>query len=193
MPVTGPRTAEIRRETGETKIELNIDLDGTGRAELATGVGFFDHMLTLLAKHAAFDLAVDAKGDLHVDQHHTVEDVGIAFGQALHACLLLGAVAVPVDVRATDAERDRIAEGAAVLVEEPLGGRLTPSSRVGRTHRELEGGHDLDATAIVLHTSGTTSEAKPVELTYGNVLWSALGSSVALGQDTAERFNRQRA
>jgi imidazoleglycerol-phosphate dehydratase len=81
------RTATIDRKTSETEIHLELSLDGSGQSQIATGVGFFDHMLTLLAKHAAFDLAVDAKGDLHVDQHHTVEDVGIAFGQALRSAL----------------------------------------------------------------------------------------------------------
>jgi imidazoleglycerol-phosphate dehydratase len=81
------RTARIRRETGETRIELAIDLDGTGRADVATGVGFFDHMLTLLAKHSLIDLTVKADGDLHVDAHHTVEDVGICYGQALAQAL----------------------------------------------------------------------------------------------------------
>ncbi len=78
-----PRTAAIRRETGETKIDLSLNLDGTGRADLVTGVGFFDHMLTLLARHSLIDLTVKAAGDLHVDAHHTVEDVGICFGKAL--------------------------------------------------------------------------------------------------------------
>jgi imidazoleglycerol-phosphate dehydratase len=82
-----PRTASIRRATAETRIDLNLNLDGTGRSELATGVGFFDHMLTLLAKHALFDLNVKAAGDLHVDPHHTVEDVGICLGQALAQAL----------------------------------------------------------------------------------------------------------
>jgi len=82
-----PRTARIDRKTAETEISLELNLDGSGQASIATGVGFFDHMLTLLAKHAAIDLSVDAKGDLHVDQHHTVEDVGICFGQALRQAL----------------------------------------------------------------------------------------------------------
>ncbi len=77
------RTATIRRETGETRIDLRIDLDGSGTAEVATGVGFLDHMLTLLARHSLIDLGVKADGDLHVDAHHTVEDVGICFGKAL--------------------------------------------------------------------------------------------------------------
>ena len=82
-----PRTATIQRKTTETNIRLEIDLDGSGRAEIATGVGFFDHMLTLLARHAALDLAIEAQGDLHVDQHHTVEDVGICLGQAVRQAL----------------------------------------------------------------------------------------------------------
>jgi len=77
------RTAELTRHTKETQITLSINLDGQGTADAKTGVGFFDHMLDLLAKHALIDLTVAAKGDLHVDQHHTVEDVGICLGQAL--------------------------------------------------------------------------------------------------------------
>jgi imidazoleglycerol-phosphate dehydratase len=82
-----PRTASIRRETSETRIELTVNLDGTGRAEVNTGIGFFDHMLTLLAKHCLIDLDLKAEGDLHVDSHHTVEDVGICFGKALTQAL----------------------------------------------------------------------------------------------------------
>ena len=77
------RTSSIQRETAETKIRLDLNLDGNGDANIDTGVGFFDHMLTLLSKHALFDLTVDAEGDLEVDQHHTVEDVGICLGKAL--------------------------------------------------------------------------------------------------------------
>jgi imidazoleglycerol-phosphate dehydratase len=82
-----PRTARIQRETGETRIDLTVNLDGTGRSDIATGVGFFDHMLTLLAKHSLIDLTVQAAGDLHVDAHHTVEDVGICLGKALAQAL----------------------------------------------------------------------------------------------------------
>jgi imidazoleglycerol-phosphate dehydratase len=81
------RIARIERQTGETAITLELNLDGTGTANVTTGVGFFDHMLTLLARHAAIDLSVDARGDLHVDQHHTVEDTGICLGQALRQAL----------------------------------------------------------------------------------------------------------
>ena len=76
------RTAEIRRDTNETKIRVRVDLDGTGRSKLATGIGFFDHMLDQVARHGLIDLEVEAEGDLHIDGHHTVEDVGITLGQA---------------------------------------------------------------------------------------------------------------
>ena len=82
-----PRTARIHRETAETRINLFVNLDGTGLATLVTGVGFFDHMLTLLARHSSIDLTIEAQGDLHVDPHHTVEDVGICFGKALAQAL----------------------------------------------------------------------------------------------------------
>ncbi len=81
--MTAARTAQIKRETGETRITLGLNLDGTGQAQLATGIGFFEHMLNLLARHSLIDLTVEAHGDLHVDAHHTVEDVGICFGKAL--------------------------------------------------------------------------------------------------------------
>jgi imidazoleglycerol-phosphate dehydratase len=81
------RTATIERKTSETNIRLRIDLDGTGQADVSTGVGFLDHMLTLLAKHSIIDLSVHAEGDLQVDQHHTVEDVGICLGQAVKQAL----------------------------------------------------------------------------------------------------------
>jgi imidazoleglycerol-phosphate dehydratase len=76
------RRATISRTTAETDISLALDLDGEGRTEISTGVGFFDHMLTLLGRHALFNLKVEARGDTHVDDHHTVEDVGIALGKA---------------------------------------------------------------------------------------------------------------
>ncbi|WP_425615281.1 imidazoleglycerol-phosphate dehydratase HisB [Anatilimnocola sp. NA78] len=81
------RTSVIDRETRETKIHLELNLDGTGQVKLNTGVGFFDHMLELFARHGCFDLTVEAKGDLHVDAHHTVEDVGICLGQAIKNAL----------------------------------------------------------------------------------------------------------
>lgn len=81
------RRASVRRQTKETAIEVELDLDGTGTAEIETGIGFFDHMLDQVARHGLLDLKVRAKGDLHIDMHHTVEDTGIALGQAIHQAL----------------------------------------------------------------------------------------------------------
>ena len=80
---TPERTAEISRDTAETKIKVRLNLDGTGQSKLATGIGFFDHMLDQIARHGLIDLDVQCNGDLHIDGHHTVEDVGIAIGQAV--------------------------------------------------------------------------------------------------------------
>lgn len=85
--MTTTRKAEIRRETAETKVHVALDLDGVGAAKIATGIGFLDHMLELLARHSLIDLTVEAAGDLHVDMHHTTEDVGIVLGQALNQAL----------------------------------------------------------------------------------------------------------
>ncbi|MDE2456023.1 MAG: imidazoleglycerol-phosphate dehydratase HisB [Burkholderiales bacterium] len=81
------RVAEIRRDTKETQIRVKLDLDGRGDSKLATGIGFFDHMLDQVARHGLIDLEVEAAGDLHIDGHHTVEDVGITFGQAVAAAV----------------------------------------------------------------------------------------------------------
>ncbi|WP_026784965.1 imidazoleglycerol-phosphate dehydratase HisB [Pleomorphomonas koreensis] len=81
------RTASLSRSTRETEISVRLDLDGRGEADIATGVGFFDHMLTQIARHGLFDLDVKARGDLHIDDHHTVEDVGIALGQCFRKAL----------------------------------------------------------------------------------------------------------
>ncbi|MEW6165307.1 MAG: imidazoleglycerol-phosphate dehydratase HisB [Pseudomonadota bacterium] len=84
---TPQRTADIHRNTLETQIRVKLDLEGTGKSQLATGAGFFDHMLDQIARHGLIDLQVDARGDLHIDAHHTVEDVGITLGQALARAL----------------------------------------------------------------------------------------------------------
>jgi imidazoleglycerol-phosphate dehydratase len=83
----GARQAAITRDTAETRIRLELDLDGSGRAELSTGLPFFEHMLTQVARHGMVDLTIDATGDLEVDAHHTVEDVGIVLGQALREAI----------------------------------------------------------------------------------------------------------
>ncbi|HSR78848.1 MAG TPA: imidazoleglycerol-phosphate dehydratase HisB [Xanthobacteraceae bacterium] len=81
------RTGAVKRKTKETDIEVAVDLDGTGVSAVATGIGFLDHMLDLLARHSRFDIRVKAAGDLHIDQHHTTEDTGIALGQAVRQAL----------------------------------------------------------------------------------------------------------
>jgi len=138
--VTRPagRTGEVDRTTMETAIRVRVDLDGTGVAKVATGVGFFDHMLEQLGRHSLIDLAVDAEGDLHVDSHHTVEDVGIALGTALTQALgdkrgirRYGWAAVPM-------------EEALVLVALDLSGRPflafdapVPAERIGTYDPDL--------------------------------------------------------
>ncbi|MEO2039300.1 MAG: imidazoleglycerol-phosphate dehydratase HisB [Martelella sp.] len=84
---TEARRAEIARKTNETAVSVSVNVDGTGEAQMATGIGFFDHMLDQLSRHSLIDMTIEAKGDLHVDDHHTVEDVGIAIGQALAKAL----------------------------------------------------------------------------------------------------------
>jgi len=107
------RAATITRTTSETDITLSLDLDGSGTADIATGIGFLDHMLTALAKHGMFDLTVRAKGDLHIDFHHTTEDVGIVLGQAFAKALgdkrgirRFGHGVVPMDEALVDAAVD---------------------------------------------------------------------------------------
>jgi imidazoleglycerol-phosphate dehydratase len=135
---TTTRRAEIARKTRETDIRLSLDLDGSGRSETQTGVGFLDHMLELFSKHALFDLNVWCKGDTHVDAHHTTEDVGIALGQAMDRALgdragirRYGHCVLPMDE-------------ALVTCAVDLGGRAywawdvpMPSPRVGEFDTEL--------------------------------------------------------
>ena len=106
---------------------------------------------------------------------------GLDFAVALHACLLAGSVAVPVDARLARRERALVCAGAATVIDRPLGSG-------GRPARPALGDHDLEAVAVIVHTSGTTGAPRPVALTYGNLLWSALGSATAIGRDPAERW-----
>jgi imidazoleglycerol-phosphate dehydratase len=107
------RRAQIARRTKETEITVALDLDGTGRSEVATGIGFLDHMLEQLARHSLIDIALRAKGDLHIDGHHTTEDSGIALGQALHEALgdrrgirRYGSAVIPMDETCTRVSLD---------------------------------------------------------------------------------------
>ncbi len=107
------RQAKVERRTGETAVTVSIDLDGTGQSRIETGIGFLDHMLTAFARHALLDLGIDATGDLHVDGHHTTEDVGIVLGQAIASALgdkrgirRYGHAVVPMDEALVDAAID---------------------------------------------------------------------------------------
>lgn len=147
-----PRRGEVQRRTAETDIKLVLGLDGQGRAQVETGIGFFDHLLTALARHGTFDLEVHCRGDLHVDGHHTVEDTGLCLGQALRQALgdkagirRFGHACVPMDE-------------ALVLAAIDISGRpflaydLAPSGRVGEFDAEL--GEEF--FRAVVNTAGIT-------------------------------------
>jgi imidazoleglycerol-phosphate dehydratase len=133
-----PRRASLRRETTETRISATVDLDGTGAATVATGIGFLDHMLTALARHAMLDIELTAEGDLHVDAHHTTEDTGIVLGRAVAQALgekrgirRYGAAVVPMD--------EALAEVAVDISGRPyLAWDVTfPTMKVGEMDTEL--------------------------------------------------------
>jgi imidazoleglycerol-phosphate dehydratase len=124
------RTAELRRETRETTIELRLDLDGVGHANISTGIGFLDHMLDSLARHSRFDVTIKASGDLHVDAHHTAEDVAIVLGQALDRALAekrglrrFADATVPLDEALVQVALDLSGRGFAV-VDLPFRGEM---------------------------------------------------------------------
>ncbi|RMH49541.1 MAG: imidazoleglycerol-phosphate dehydratase HisB [Alphaproteobacteria bacterium] len=132
------RKAEITRETAETRVTVVLDLDGSGAGEIATGVGFFDHMLAQLARHSLIDLTVRAEGDLHIDAHHTVEDTGIALGRALARALgdkrgirRYGSCLLPMDEALVRAALDL--SGRPFLVWDVA----FPSQRIGDFDTEL--------------------------------------------------------
>ncbi len=135
---TGERTGEVSRRTAETEVKLKLNLDGAGNYQIDTGLGFFDHMLTLFARHGAFDLEITARGDLQVDAHHTVEDTGICLGQALKAALgdksgiaRFGHALVPMDEALAMAAVD--ISGRGFLVFEAA----VPAAKVGEFDTEL--------------------------------------------------------
>jgi imidazoleglycerol-phosphate dehydratase len=122
------RTATLERQTSESKVRVSLDLDGTGRALISTGVGFFDHMLTAFAKHSLIDLEVESAGDLHIDAHHTVEDAAIVLGQAIRSALgdkrgirRFGNALVPLDEALAQAVVDVSGRPYCVHTGEPTG------------------------------------------------------------------------
>lgn len=158
------RTAKLRRTTGETDVAVVLDLDGTGKSEISTGCGFLDHMLTLFARHGRFDLTVQAKGDTWVDDHHTVEDVGITLGDAFARALgekrgvtRYGSTILPMDE-------------ALILTAVDLSGRgllcydlAIPTEKVGAFDTQLVGeffaafARRADVTLHVRQLAGTNS------------------------------------
>jgi imidazoleglycerol-phosphate dehydratase len=122
------RTATLERQTSESKVRVSLDLDGTGRAQISTGVGFFDHMLTAFARHSLIDLKVEGAGDLHIDAHHTVEDTAIVLGQAIRSALgdksgirRFGNALVPLDEALAQAVVDVSGRPYCVHTGEPTG------------------------------------------------------------------------
>jgi imidazoleglycerol-phosphate dehydratase len=122
------RTATLERQTSESKVRVSVDLDGTGRAQISTGVGFFDHMLTAFARHSLIDLEVEGAGDLHIDAHHTVEDTAIVLGQAIRSALgdksgirRFGNALVPLDEALAQAVVDVSGRPYCVHAGEPSG------------------------------------------------------------------------
>lgn len=154
----GGRRGAVERRTRETEVRVELDLDGTGRTKVATGIGFYDHLLASLAHHAAFDLVVEASGDLDVDEHHTVEDVALCLGTALGRALgdragirRFGQAAVPMDESLAEAVLD-VGGRAYTVVELPFRGE-----RVGGLPLQLVE-HAVEAFAraggLTIHLSG---------------------------------------
>jgi imidazoleglycerol-phosphate dehydratase len=164
------RTAHVHRETRETRIDLSLDLDGTGQADVSTGVGFLDHMLDSLARHARFDLTIKAMGDLHVDTHHTTEDVGIALGQALdralderRGLLRFADAAVPLDEALAHVAVDLSGRGSASIDLQLAGETLgtLPAEMVPHLLRSLavEGRFTLHARVLAGENDHHRAEA----------------------------------
>ena len=188
------RSGNVIRETRETKIDLTIDLDGSGRADVESGIGFFNHMLTLLAAHGRFDLVLNCDGDIEVDGHHSVEDIGIALGQAVHKALgdkkgitRYGTFFLPMDETLVMVSLD--ISGRPFLVYD-AGGAMAPM--IGKYDTELTE-EFLRAFAfnagITLHVKimyGTNSHHK-VEAIF-KALGRALHQAVAINQETANEI-----
>ena len=157
-PVPARRTATIERLTGETSVQVELDLDGSGDAKIATGIGFFDHMLHQIAKHGGFDLTVETIGDLHVDAHHTIEDTTLALGAALAEALgdkrgirRFGDAVIPLDEVLVQAAVDLSGRPYVVHDEPPLAPYIGPIYPTTMTRHVWESlGH---AARLTLHVS----------------------------------------
>jgi imidazoleglycerol-phosphate dehydratase len=183
---SGPRTADRTRETKETRIRVQLNLDGLGQANVSTGVGFFDHLLSSLAHHALFDLTIEATGDLEVDEHHTVEDVSLVLGEALAAALgdragivRFGEASVPMDEALATAIVD-ISGRPYAVVEIPF-----RSDRVGTLPTQLVE-HSLESFArtagLTLHLRAAGRNDHHVAEAAFKALARALRAAVALDE-----------
>ncbi|WP_405752745.1 imidazoleglycerol-phosphate dehydratase HisB [Anaerovibrio slackiae] len=188
------RSGNVIRETRETKIDLTIDLDGSGRADVESGIGFFNHMLTLLAAHGRFDLVLNCDGDIEVDGHHSVEDIGIALGQAVHKALgdkkgitRYGTFFLPMDETLVMVSLD--ISGRPFLVYD-AGGAMAPM--IGKYDTELTEEFLRAFTfnaGITLHVKvmyGTNSHHK-VEAIF-KALGRALHAAVKINPETADEI-----
>ena len=156
------RTARVERETSETKLVVELDLDGTGTSSISTGVGFYDHMLTSLSKHSGIDLTVRADGDLHIDAHHTVEDVGIVLGTCVRRALgdargitRYGCATIPMDEALVTCALDVSGRGAAFC------DLKIPTERVGSFDTQLAKEFFIAFAAnagVTLHVRTVTGE-----------------------------------
>ncbi len=186
------RQASITRDTSETKIAVSVDLDGSGKADIATGIGFLDHMLEQVARHALIDITLKAKGDLHVDQHHTTEDTGIALGQAIAQALgdrrgitRFASVFVPMDEALTRVALD--VSGRPFLVWNVAFSRSKVGDMDTELFREWFQAFAQNA-ALTLHVENLYGENNHhiVESCYKG-LARALGQALAIDPRTADR------
>ena len=188
------RSGNVIRETRETKIDLTIDLDGSGRADVESGIGFFNHMLTLLAAHGRFDLVLNCDGDIEVDGHHSVEDIGIALGQAVHKALgdkkgitRYGTFFLPMDETLVMVSLD--ISGRPFLVYD-AGGAMAPM--IGKYDTELTE-EFLSAftfnAVITLHVKGMygTNSHHKIEAIF-KALGRALHAAVKINPETADEI-----
>jgi imidazoleglycerol-phosphate dehydratase len=183
MNARAPRRADVRRTTRETDVHVTLDLDGTGSARVTTGVGFYDHLLGSFAHHALFDLEIDATGDLHIDEHHTVEDVALALGQAFRRALgdaagiqRFGEARVPMDEALAQAVVDCSGRPYAVLALPFRGERIgaLPTQMVAHAIESF-----VRESGITLHLQADGANDHHVAEAAFKALARALRSAVA--------------
>ncbi len=177
------RKAEINRNTKETAIELSLDLDGAGAADISTGIGFYDHMLGHIAHHGQFDLRVHARGDLHIDAHHTIEDIAICLGRAIDEALgsrsgieRMGAAYVPMDEALARAVIDLSGRPYAVIKAEfktPLMGEM-PTDLVIHALETIAAHANMNLHAAVLYGRNDHHKAEALFKAFGRALADAV-------------------